>query len=500
MGLLDGQTQANYYQGSDLGNYQFTSLTDIINQFMTIYVGEDKIIPKAKRVDVAFHAQRALAELSFDTFKSIKSQQIDLPPTLVMPLPHDYVNYTRIMWADSAGIKHPIYPIRDTQNPFQILQNDNGQYSFPADSELIVNPDFSANLEPSWNLITNATTMVGSYQGNVGVIGGKLTWRYVTKNGNGAYNWSHIPIAYQTLDVSTVDFIDISADGVAEAITYNQSSGGTNTTSSTVRFGVSTAPPNSMVENVVASSTGYPINPNSQTSVFDLQNADGDYSYLEWTGVENSTKELLNINVQNIDTIYVIALAIAEFPSSQVYGQAVNGNTLDNVSITNGQASVMLQSPAGNETESSIWNNYKSGTPSENQDDYQDDTYWPLDGSRYGLDPQHAQANGSFYIDPRLGRIHFSSNIGGRTVIIDYISDSLGNDSEMQVHKFAEEAMYKWIAHAILAGRANVPEYQVNRFKKERFAAIRTAKLRLSNLKLEELTQILRGKSKWIKH
>ena len=148
MGLLDGQTQANYYQGSDLGNYQFTSLTDIINQFMTIYVGEDKIIPKAKRVDVAFHAQRALAELSFDTFKSIKYQQIDLRPTLVMPLPHDYVNYTRIMWADSAVITHPIYPIRDTQNPFQILQNDNGQYSFPADSELIVNPDFSANLEP----------------------------------------------------------------------------------------------------------------------------------------------------------------------------------------------------------------------------------------------------------------------------------------------------------------------------------------------------------------
>jgi hypothetical protein len=40
----------------------------------------------------------------------------------------------------------------------------------------------------------------------------------------------------------------------------------------------------------------------------------------------------------------------------------------------------------------------------------------------------------------------------------------------------------------------------VPRFKKERFAAIRTAKLRLSNIKLEEITQILRGKSKQIKH
>jgi len=73
-------------------------------------------------------------------------------------------------------------------------------------------------------------------------------------------------------------------------------------------------------------------------------------------------------------------------------------------------------------------------------------------------------------------------------------------DDEMQVHKFAEEAMYKSIAYAILSTSANVQEYIVRRFKKERFAAIRTAKLRLSNIKLEEISQILRGKSKQIKH
>jgi hypothetical protein len=123
-----------------------------------------------------------------------------------------------------------------------------------------------------------------------------------------------------------------------------------------------------------------------------------------------------------------------------------------------------------------------------------------MDGSRFGLDPQHAQANGSFYIDNISGKIHFSSNISGKTVILDYISDSLGTDAEMQVHKFAEEAMYKWITHAILSTRANIQEYIVRRLKKERFAAIRTAKLRLSNIKLEEITQILRGKSKQIKH
>ena len=69
MGLLDGTNQQEYYTGNDFGGYQFVSLEDIINQFMIIYVGEDKLISRARRLDVAFHAQRALAELSFDTFK-----------------------------------------------------------------------------------------------------------------------------------------------------------------------------------------------------------------------------------------------------------------------------------------------------------------------------------------------------------------------------------------------------------------------------------------------
>ena len=106
MGLLDNTTQNEYYNGNDLGNYQFTSLDNIISQFEVAYVVENKIIPKIKRADIAFHAMRALQELSFDTFKSIKSQQIDVPASLTMALPHDYVNYTKLSWTDSAGIKH----------------------------------------------------------------------------------------------------------------------------------------------------------------------------------------------------------------------------------------------------------------------------------------------------------------------------------------------------------------------------------------------------------
>ena len=83
--------------------------------------------------------------------------------------------------------------------------------------------------------------------------------------------------------------------------------------------------------------------------------------------------------------------------------------------------------------------------------------------------------------------------------MLDYISDGLGTDDEMVVHKFAEEAVYKWIAYGIISSRSNMPEYIVQRFKKEKFAEARKAKIRLSNIKIEEFTQVLKGLSKPIK-
>ena len=100
MGYLNTSAQVYYGDSSAFGDYQFVSLNDIIEYFMFVYVGEDKIISKASRTDVAFHAQRGLAELSFDTLKSCKSQEITLTASLQMILPQDYVNYTTISWVD----------------------------------------------------------------------------------------------------------------------------------------------------------------------------------------------------------------------------------------------------------------------------------------------------------------------------------------------------------------------------------------------------------------
>ena len=62
-----------------LGSYQHISLADLINNFMISYVGEEKIIPKVKRSNVLFFAQRAIQELSYDALKSEKSQEIEIP-------------------------------------------------------------------------------------------------------------------------------------------------------------------------------------------------------------------------------------------------------------------------------------------------------------------------------------------------------------------------------------------------------------------------------------
>ena len=294
MGLLDGTTQNQYYDSSNsanYGNYQFTTLENIINAFMFAYVGENKIISKVSRTDVQFHAMRAIQELSYDVLRSFKSQEIEVPNTLSMILPQDYVNYIKVCRVGDDGLERVIYPARKTSDPFAITQNADGVYQF-------------------------------------------------------------------------------TGDNLTEQTPSNTSENFTNQTPA------------------------------------DLQLYDINYT----TDVEISTE-----------------------------------------------------------------------------------------GRRYGLEPQFAQINGTFFIDQLRGLIKFNSDLAGKTVTLHYVSDGLGTDSEMVVHKFCEEACYKHIAYGVLSTRSNIPEYIVQRYKKERFAETRKAKIRLSNIKIEEFTQVLKGMGKQIK-
>ena len=137
MGLLDNQNQRSYYTGTDFGTYQFVSLDHIITAFLFAYVGEDKVIPRVNRTEVQFHAMRAMQELSYDVFRSIKSQEIEVPNTLKMILPQDYVNYVKLVRTDDDGVERVLYPTGKTSNPFAITQNGVGSYQYTGNLSLI---------------------------------------------------------------------------------------------------------------------------------------------------------------------------------------------------------------------------------------------------------------------------------------------------------------------------------------------------------------------------
>ena len=475
MGLLDGIIQKQdpvtgagelidlglnakiYYEGPDgvqqsgnanYGNYQFFSLEDIINSFLVAYVGGDKLISKVSRTDVAFHAQRSLAELSFDTLKSVKSYELEVPATLTLPVPQDYVHYTGLSYVDSAGIKRNIYPTGKTSNPVAYQQNADGSLKF----ENNVWKDLVTGLYQEYGI----TRTFDSF-GNPIASGTHYAADSSFK--------SKIPLPKFVKEVRievTGDSRVLPGSGATSTnyIAYGPGSGvqiNFQNTHTDIEVGMSVFGP------------GIPIN-STVATVGDSTSANFIGTGITITNPEYEADQLL------------------EVPTNTA-GIPLNTQQTDTQIII---VDLNKQSKA--------WQNYKSHTPSSTTDDYEDDTQWVAEGQRYGIDPQHAQNNGSYYIDNNTGLIHFSSFLSGKTIILDYLSDSLGTDSEMKVHKFAEQAMYMCIAYAILSTRANVPEYVVRRFKKDRFAAVRQAKLRLSNLKLSELTQILRGKSKQIKH
>ena len=288
------------------GGYQYIKLSDVINNFIVAYVGSGKLIKDVKRTDVIFHAKRAMQEFSYDTLKSIKSQELTIPHSLSVVLPQDYVNYVGMYWIDRQGVKHPIYPANNlTSNP----------------SEAPLQDDLGVEIQDGFNNNINTEPII------------EERWRRAnTDMLNGTY--------------------------LANAVNYNNG-----------------------------------------LDIYD-------------------------------------------------YG----------------------------------WDNFG------------------IVGRQYGLDPQYAQGNGWFTINDREGKVSFSSNLHKMIITLDYISDGLAYDLDSRVPKMAEDAMYSYILHSIVSTRANYPEYLVQRLNKEKFAKLRNAKLRLSNIKLHEIVQVMRGKSKWIKH
>ena len=392
-----------YYSSPEkYGEYQFINLQEIINNFTAAYVGEGKIITTALKSDVSYHAHRALQELKYDTLTSCKSQEIVLPSSLTMRLPHDYVNYTKITRVDDNGIERIIYPTSKTSKGNKIQQDDDGGYLFT-----------QSPITKKIKLLENNSPLSG-----------ELTFNLSTF------------LPSQT--VFEVDFI------IEEGYEIIGTIAAPSPTSSTVfQVGMEIQnpafPPGTTITKVT-----YVVNANnSPTAKIATSNA--------------------SINFQ----------PAWNTPARRMF------NIVDKSSDT-------------------TWGKYKSASTLNST--ASDDDYFTNFGQRYGLDGQFSQVNGSFFIDCEKGLIHFSSNLSGESIILHYLSDGHGSPGELIVHKFAEEAMYKHIAYGCASARIDVPAGVIQRLKQERFAETRKAKLRLSNIKLEEITQIMRGKTKFIQH
>jgi hypothetical protein len=283
------------------GSYEYTKLDDVINNFLIAYVGPGKLIPSVKRTDVIFHAKRGLQEFSYDTLKSVRSQELTVPESLSLIIPQDYVNYVRFSYIDNMGVQHTIFPANElTLRP----------YATPA-------------------------------QDNDGV---------PTQDGNN----------------SNID------------------------------------------------------------------------------GTSQTTEKWDANNPRKISGAYINDYSIADI----------------------------------------YWTSYYDGAL----------------GQRYGLNPETSQRNGWFIIDDRKGLFGFSSNLKEKLIVLEYISDGNAYGLDSRIPKMAEEALYAHILYSILSTSSGVQEYVVQRFKRDRSAKLRNAKIRLSNIKLDQIVQVMRNKSKWIKY
>jgi len=110
-------------------------------------------------------------------------------------------------------------------------------------------------------------------------------------------------------------------------------------------------------------------------------------------------------------------------------------------------------------------------------------------------------ANGTFHIDTRSGKIHFSSDNAIRVIMLEYISDGLeySNESDIKVSKMAEEALYNFVNYELMRNVFGIPMYEKMAAKKSWESAYRNAKIALSNIKISDVMLCLNAKRKHIR-
>lgn len=130
------ENSGNVPENENWGSYQYISLEDIVNNFMLMYVGNDKLINNVQRYNVLFHAKRGIQEINYDALKEIKVLEISICDDLKFILPNDYVNYVRIsLYKD--GVLRPLTENIQTNYSNSYLQDNNCRVLFDQDGNVL---------------------------------------------------------------------------------------------------------------------------------------------------------------------------------------------------------------------------------------------------------------------------------------------------------------------------------------------------------------------------
>ena len=130
------ENSGNVPENENWGSYQYVSLEDIVNNFMLMYVGNDKLINNVQRYNVLFHAKRGIQEINYDALKEIKVLEISICDDLKFILPNDYVNYVRIsLYKD--GVLRPLTENIQTNYSNSYLQDNNCRILFDQDGNVL---------------------------------------------------------------------------------------------------------------------------------------------------------------------------------------------------------------------------------------------------------------------------------------------------------------------------------------------------------------------------
>lgn len=131
-------TDQTYYENiNNFGSYQYVSLTDIVNNFMLMYVGDEMQVSfNTNRYNVIFHAKRGIQELNYDASREILTIEETLGSSLKMVLPSDYVNYVKVS-TNVSGVLMQLFESPRANRSQSLMQDSIGDIIYDVDGNAI---------------------------------------------------------------------------------------------------------------------------------------------------------------------------------------------------------------------------------------------------------------------------------------------------------------------------------------------------------------------------